>query len=190
MSVENTYDASHELAVASAAPAALEQERVAASAADALKKAISEGKVVESGPTGNRVFVAPKERNTAFLVNATNRKLRQIPDQNSPTGLRDMARLEEDIFLRFQEAICIITPDEPGAAEKIAWAESHPSICRDAADPLTEAWVLLMEGQVPTSRRDPTIPTGLDVDKLLSGDPRAARSKGDTATRAQQALVG
>lgn len=193
MSVENVYDPSHEIATEAAAPAALAIERDAAAASAGLEKAIAEGKVhVEPLPEGTCVFVAPVERNTTYLVNPTERVIKSINDPNSPTGQRDM-RSENtpavhDVWVQFKDGICIIATTTKDGQKQYAWMRAHSDICRDINEPMTAAWVQMKEAQTQTSRREASLPTGLNVDALLRGDRSALRSGNVTADRARQAL--
>jgi hypothetical protein len=188
MTIGNTYDPTHEDSTAAAAPASLATAKAAEAAGAGLDAAIAAGKVKPAEkPAGTVVFVAPVERNTRILVNPTERKIRVINDPQSPTGQRQMES-SGDVWLEFQEGICMVDTTTEDGAKQFAWASAHPEICRDIDQPMTAAWVQMKEAQTPTARREASLPTGLDVDRLLGGDSSAMRSGNVTADRARQAL--
>ena len=187
MTIGNTYDASHELATEAAKPGAMLVEEGLAKAAEGLDAAIREGTLeVDERPEGWAVFVAPVQRNTRYLVNPTERRIHSIVDPNSPTGKRQMST-DNDVWLEFRDGICIFDTRTVDGEKRLAWAQSHPEVCRNIDDPMTAAWVQMKEAQTPTSRKDNSLPTGLDVDALLRGDARAQRSGNATADRARRA---
>ncbi len=155
-------------------------------ATQALAQAKAEGKVkIEAINPRYRVFVAPVERNTRFLINPAERTFFSITDPNVPGGKRNLST-DHDIWIEFHDGIADIDTATPEGKRILEWAQAHPELCRDIADPLTEPWAMLKFGQCPTSRSDETVAKGLDIDKLLAGDPRSVAVKNSMATRARE----
>jgi hypothetical protein len=126
-------------------------------------------------------FVAPVEKNTRFLVTAG--KPLTVNDPNSPKGKR-MYEREGDVFVEFVSGICVLTPGVNDV--EIAWCNAHPEICRDASDPMTEAWLYLKEQQVATASKDAGLPSSIDIEALLRGDARGSKVAHETAQRARE----
>ena len=149
-----------------------------------------------------RVFLSPKEPNTTFLVEAG--KMISFRDPNSPTGQRD-ARRDGDVFARFVSGV--LATDDPVVIE---WCEGHGpdaaahkeyhrkvgtdartcqagvGLCCDAQDEQAEVWAEFKSAQVPTATREATMPTGIDVDTILTGGKIKGHTGGE-GTRLVQA---
>jgi len=151
-------------------------------AAEGLK-----GQPVEAMPKeerqGKRVFVAPIEKNTKYLVKAGT--MVRFRDPNSPTGMRDAAR-EGDIWAQFSNGVLVT--DIP---EVIAWCLGNKDICRPADDPRTAAWAQLKERQVPTAERESQLDPGFDVEATIFGEetdkPLFPVKEGSLVERAREA---
>jgi len=148
-----------------------------------MKAAAKAGKVPPPLRTGVRVFICPQQPNSLFLVKAGT--VISFRDPNSPTGKRDASR-EGDIWAEFIEGV--LASDDP---EVIAWCEAHSvdealhqvyhrergqkscpiktGLCCDAAHPMAEIWADMKSAQIPLANREPTMPPGTEVDKLLTG---------------------
>lgn len=127
-----------------------------------------------AAPTSH-TFVAPAHLNEKVLVKAGVVKMRSNP--GSPM---DMAvQRDGDIWARFQDGI-LVTEDPL----IIAWCVAHPEFCRDAADPQTKAWAILVEAQTETSSRDSRLPKNMDIGRLLAGDVTALAPEGSIVDRA------
>lgn len=152
----------------------------------------------DQGPTpegGLRVFIAPQEPNSAFLVRVG--KLISFRDPNSPTGKRDVSR-EGDVKASFHGGI--LATRDPIV---IAWCEAHGpdedlhkayhkergenvracraghGLCADASDPQAEVWAEFKAAQIPTAGRDATMPPGVDIDGVLRGRQIKGRTGGE-----------
>lgn len=137
----------------------------------------------EEEKKGKRVFIAPIEKNTKFLVKAGT--MVRFRDPNSPTGMRDAAR-EGDIWAQFSNGV--IVSDVP---EVIEWCLAHPEICRPADDPRAAAWAQLKERQQPTAEREAQLDPAFDVDATIYGEERDRPlfpvKEGSLADRARKA---
>ena len=171
------------------APATQTEEEDAAAAhqqledaAGKLTKARKAGKANLPTLVGFRGFVAPKEQNTKFLANPDpdDNPVVRLPDQNSPTGKRDVGR-ENDVWVRFVHGSFVT--DDPKA---IDWCIRHPKICRDVSDPLTSTWFMMRFAQEAIASRPATLPAETDVDAALAGDVSKLGGEAPTiaATRA------
>jgi hypothetical protein len=183
------------LAQASATIAAQEK------AAEGIKEAARSGRRPPPETT-LRVFLCPKEPNTTFLVKAG--AMVSFRDPNSPTGKRDAQR-DGDIFARFVNGV--LATDDPVVIE---WCEGHGpdaeahkeyhrkvgtnaractvghGLCCDAQNPQAEVWAEFKSAQVPTATREATMPTGIDVDAILTGGQLKGHTGGE-GTRLVQA---
>ena len=138
------------------------------------------GITVEKDETlqGFRAFVAPaKYGNTKILVNpesanfigvkgsVQSRVVTAAPQAGSPLGLVPAVARTDDNWAKFTQGVLVT--DDP---DVIAWCESHPSMCRDADDPRTRAWVTLKDMQSQTPSRDATLDSDFDVDAEIFPD--------------------
>lgn len=129
---------------------------------------------------GRRVFVSPEYLNGKFLV-----KPGPEVDEKLADG-RTIKVRPDDIVARFRGGI-LATDDE----EIIAWAKSHPEICRDVDDPETAIWVSLVEIKLEKANQASQLPPELDIDKLLRGDPTQLTDRlGGTLMSAARAARG
>ncbi len=110
-----------------------------------------------------RVFVAPGHMNDAFL--AKSGVLVQAAPNAFSGGLPIDLRRDGDKWVQFQAGI--VKTDDP---DIIAWCVDHPDICRDIADPQTEAWATLKEMSVETASKESSLPKGTDIDAILRGE--------------------
>ena len=184
-----------------------EARAVQQKAADGMQAGAASGQ--RDAPEGGlRVFIAPQEPNTSFLVRVG--KVISFRDPGSPTGKRDTAR-EGDVKASFHGGI--LATSDPIV---IAWCEAHGpdedlhkayhkdrgetarscraghGICCDATDPQAEVWAEFKAAQIPTAGRDATMPPGVDIDGVLQGRQIKGRTGGEgsrliDAARATQA---
>jgi len=164
---------------------AARKNTVVEQAQTALKKAIDEGKVVVDDIEKGRyvAFVAPVEKNTRFLIKAG--KPVSFADKDSPRGQKMVGR-DGDLWVEFHDGILVLDTDDETDCLKVLWCVEHKAVCRDANDPLTEAWLVLKEGQSPLAWRDAVISQSMDVDKALQGDPAGFSRAGSAAERARK----
>lgn len=166
-------------------PKMVERAEIADKAREHLSKMVAEGslKLDVDESKDIRAFVAPIERQTRFLVKPG--KVRQVKDNNSVMGERDVAR-DGDIFVEFNDGICVLDASNPEDAIRIAWCEAHDAICRDVSDPFTEAWALIKELTTPSARNESRLPAGMDVEAVLRGDPAGIMGTHSATRRAKQ----
>jgi|SRR3990170_2555228 len=145
-------------------------ERIGPTTDERITKALEEG---------FRCFVAPAHKNSKFLARP-GKFVRANPAQGRPLDERD-----GDIWVEFTGGYVIL-----GDPDAISWCEERPHICRDVMDPKTEAWAALIEGQLNTSTRQPSIPTTLDVDAVLRGEVTELGQADSLVSRARAALSG
>lgn len=148
------------------AEAAQRVETLAQKLRERLGAAEEEEKEQTEAASKIRTFVSPLHPNTRFLVRAG--EVQQVRDPNSPTGMRDMLR-QGDKWAVFSSGI--LQTDDP---EIIAWAESHPEICRDVNDRLTPLWVQLEEARTPKAWRDATLDPTVSLDSYLGVMPEVS----------------
>ena len=108
---------------------------------------------------GFRCFIAPAHKNCHFLVVAG--KVQTVPTIEGP---RQLSR-DGDVWADFSGGFLLT--DDPIV---IDWCEKNHDICRDVMEPQTEAWAALREGQLNTSKREPSIPASMDIEAMLRGD--------------------
>ena len=166
-------------------------------AAEGLKAAIKKGRIRNELEEDMRVFVAPLEPNTRFLVHAG--RVIWFRDPSSPTGKKDYER-EGDAWAEFHSGICA-SDDEvviewcrahAGDAElhkmyhdeQIAlWQEAGDKnlakpptardcgvdvgLCREIGDESVPAWAEMKVLQHPTSRRSAYLPANMDLDAMF-----------------------
>jgi len=113
--------------------------------------------------TEKRVFVSPEQLNSEFLVVAG--ELVTAGANAFSGGLPIAMRRDGDVFAKFTNGI--LATDDP---DIIAWCEANPDICRDAADPQTEAWAMLKDMQLETSSKESTLPRNANIDAMLRGE--------------------
>lgn len=154
-----------------------------------------------------RVFVAPQEPNTKFLVKAG--QMDRIRMSND-LGYRDLNRDlgGGDVWAEFHSGICA-TRD----ADVVAWCEGHSGnaeahqafhaeqgtdartcevdtgLCRDADWEATPAWADMKALQQPTARRAAYIPVSTDVDRLFNRISGAVRGSDRGAGERMQEAV-
>ena len=134
------------------------------------KLRVSQGRVAElehppkpPEPTlpSRRIFVAPAHRNEKVLVKPGKVITRVNPGSPMDTDVRR----DGDVWARFQEGI-LVTEDP----DVVAWCEARPDFCRDARNPQTRAWAVMVEAQMETSTQESRIPKSVDIGRLLEGD--------------------
>ena len=125
------------------------------------------GRPLDPSSSSLRVFVSPGHLNLRLLIRAGT--LVKVPSANGPW---DHSRTG-DVWLEFREGIVRLDPADELDQLRIEWCEGSGrarDICRDIDDPQTAMWVHLVEQKNPTSRRDATLPSNLDVEGVLDGD--------------------
>lgn len=152
---------------------------LAQSGADIAAKAERLGKVA---------FVAPVQRWYRVLVNPNNTKPVSFPDKDSPRGQK-MVERDNDVFLEFKDGIAVLDPNDAEDILRIEWCEAHEDVCRNANDPMTEAWASMKEAQTATAQRDPILPPSMDINAALRGDPAGYSQPGSTVERAKESLA-
>ncbi len=153
-----------------------------------LAAAIADGKVVPAEIDSGRyvAFIAPIEKNTRILI--TTGKPISFPDKDSPRGQK-MVERDGDVWVEFHDGIIVLDTKDETDLQRVNWCLANPSICRDATDPMTEAWSVLKEGQSPLAWRDSIIAQSMDVDKALRGDPAGFSRAGSAAERARKSVA-
>jgi len=111
-----------------------------------------------------RVFVAPADLNGKYLAHGGT-----VLMQPSPNGPWPVSR-NGDIWVQFQSGIIVVDPSDPSDAVRLGWLIDHPDIARDAADPATDLWAKLIEDKHPTSHREASLPSNVNVDEILAGN--------------------
>lgn len=140
-----------------------------------------------------RAFACPQKPHSEWLILVG--KVEQIRDPNSPTGYRDHRRAG-DVKIKFTGGIWYSA--DPKVADeqtliddkvRIAWCEEHPETARDVEDPMTSVWFEIKQGQMPTSRSEPSFSPGIDVDAALAGDMKKLGQAG-VVQQAQELVRG
>lgn len=135
----------------------------------------------ESAPPDlRRCFVAPAHPRGKFLVRGG-----EVLMQPSPNGPWPYDR-RGDIKIQFREGVIVLDPDDPEDAIRLAWLEDHPEIARDVDDPQTALWAKLVEDKHPTSRREASLPSNINVEEVLEGN-LASMGESDLIARARSA---
>lgn len=163
-----------------------EQARQSAIIEQALKntdikpsEASTEDRVQAAMQAGFRCFVAPAHVNGKFLAKAGKPVNVTTPDGRKFTRERD-----GDVWAKFNGGQLIT--DDP---ELIKWCEARSDICRDIADPQTDAWATIVEAQQETSTKGAAIPKSLSVESILKGETTGI--VGDSlVARARMSLAG
>lgn len=186
------YDPTSTIEFQTAAALAQRGESVQA-AADAIQ-GLKEEALVEAWKSGKRAFVSPGRVKGSYMIRPGKLtacyKGTSIPyvagtSANNGTEMRRVG----DIKAVFQGNVLIVDPSTPEGKVIEAWAEAHPEICRDAASPETEIWVAFKQGQQNLAGRAPSIPTNMDIDKVLRGDYSGFSEKESIAARARKRLA-
>lgn len=179
-----------------------ESMRKAEAATSGLQAALKRGALANPVDEDLRVFVAPLEPNTKFLVKPGKLDRRTF---NNDYGSRDFSRDAGmadgvmDVWAEFHFGV-LATRDP----EVVAWCEAHSGdddmhaeyhsghpiparqcevdhgLCRDANWAATPAWADMKSLQHPTSRRNAYIPTSTDVDKIFKNMAAPVEHRGDT----------
>lgn len=152
---------------------------------ETLVNALPKSGTVSEEEKGYIVFLAPTEKNTEYLIQPG--KPLSFPDKDSPRGQK-MVEREGDVFVRFVDGFAAFDSRTEDGVACIKWCYAHPDICRDALDPMTEAWVMFKEGQTPLANREAIIPKGMNVDAALRGDPSGYARTGSMVDRAKKFL--
>lgn len=188
----NLYDSSKDIANE------LEGRALDPAAAHAALEASTElnaNRVAEAVQAGKRAFIAPAHKEHNFLIVGGKETL-VIAGTNIPVTpgqavqhATEVGRIG-DVRLRFNGGIALIDPETMEGKVQLEWALAHPDICRDAVnDPMVEIWASLKEGQLNKMDREPSIPRGMDVDKVLKGDMSGFAESGSIASRARGILA-
>lgn len=163
-----------------------EQARQAAILEEAFKntdikpsETSTEDRVRAAMQAGFRCFVAPAFVNSKFLAKAG-----KPVNVTTPDGRKFTREREGDIWVKFSGGQLIT--DDP---ELIKWCVEHPNVCRDVADPQTDAWATIVEAQQETSTKGAAIPKSLSVESILKGETTGI--VGDSlVARARMSLAG
>lgn len=163
------------------------KNRAAEAAQVTLQKIATDGAVVaEEEPDRYIGFYAPVEKNTRVLVQAG--KELSFPDKDSPRG-RKLVEREGDIFVEFHDGVVVLDTEVAEDLVRLKWCLEHPETCRPTADPMTEAWAVLKEGQQPLAGRDAVIAQSMDVDRVIKGDPAGFAKPNSTLERVRSQLA-
>lgn len=189
------YDASSTL---EAQNAAILAERMAAG--ESVEKAndaiigFKEEMLVEAIKSGKRAFVSPSRVKGSYMVRPGKLTIvyagTEMPVQaGAPAVNGTETRRIGDIKAKFEGNVLIIDPSTEEGAVILEWAEKHPEICRDALNPETEIWAAFKKGQLNLADKEPSIPTNMDIDKVMRGDYSGFSEKESIAARARKRLV-
>lgn len=161
-------------------------QAITAAAGQKIADLAAEGKIETAPRNPNLVaFIAPVERNLRKLVQIG--KPVSFVDKDSPRGQK-MVERDGDIFLEFKEGLVILDRRNDEDQVRIKWCEENPDVCRNARDPMTEAWAAMKMGQQPLNWRDAVLPRSMDVDKALRGDPAGYAQSGSLVDQANKYL--
>jgi hypothetical protein len=130
-----------------------------------------------------RVFVSPHQPNARILIRAGT--VVKVP---SPNGPWEHSR-DGDVFVTFRQGVVSLDPTNPSDQLCIDWCETKgraKDICRDINDPQTALWAKLKEDMSPTSRREASLPSNLNVEEVLAGDLQSL-GQSDLIARARSA---
>jgi hypothetical protein len=177
--------ATYEEEVSQQAKVAAEKRAILERARNVVQTMVENGQIAAAADTPERrveAFVSPVERNLRVLVKAG--ELTQVRDPNSPTGMRDVGRVN-DVVIEFIDGICVLDESDPHFAEKLAWCQEHPETCRDIRDPYTEAWAYMKELQTTTANQEGRLPQNIDLERILRGDPSGNRVPHSRVERAR-----
>lgn len=82
-----------------------------------------------------------------------------------PLGMTPASHREGDVWAQFSNGVLVT--DDPTV---ISWCEAHPKVCRDARNPLTQAWAAIKEMQARVNNRDAVLDGSLDADAMFFPD--------------------
>lgn len=144
---------------------------------------------------GKRVFVSPRYKNYKKLIHRgkptvvyAGTSTPFIPGSGQPGGTE--IRRIGDVFAQFVGGVMVIDPSTEDGRLILEWAESHPQECRDAMNPGTEIWAALKEGQLNLANKEPSIPTNIDIDRVLRGDYGGFAENDSIVSRARTIIQG
>ena len=189
------YDASKTI---EAENAELLSERLARG--DTVEKAnevivgIKEEALIEALQSGKRAFVSPSRVKGSYMVRPGKMAIvyagTDMPVQaGAPAVNGTETRRIGDIKAKFEGNVLLIDPSTEEGAVILEWALKHPEICRDAMEPETEIWAAFKKGQLNLAASEPSIPTNLDIDKVMRGDYSGFSEKESIAARARKRLA-
>jgi len=172
----------HEEVAARLPEVAAKQEAIR-TAQEQLDQVIQKADLSEETKGRYVAYIAPVAKNRRFLVAAG--AVLAFPDKDSPVG-RKMVEREGDVWIQFRDGLVVLDREDPNFQVLNTWCESRPDICRNAMDPMTEAWAAMKEGQLDLRHRDAVIAKSLDVDAVLKGDARGFTRAGSPTTKARE----
>lgn len=175
-----------EAEVSQAAQLQADRAAIKERAMENLAKLGGEGRLKGEGNVKTVAFFAPVEKNTRYLVKAGEPEV--IKDPNSPRGTRMTERFG-DVWLQFIDGIAVLNMEDKEDQQRIEWCASHPEICRNIEDPMTEAWAYMKELQKPTSWRDATLNPNINIERLLQGDAGGNTVRHSTVDHAREQVA-